>query len=393
VVPESDFQRYFAVATEFSTSGALSYRGEPFIFQPPAYPALLGVTFKIFGTSVSTGVALNLVLSIASLLVMLKTMLRIKTSPWVSIGLLAIFATYPGLISFVPILGSETLSVFLVCLTLLLSTYHGWQSSAMLGALLAVLTLTRPQYFPLVGVLALVALWRRQFVAAIAIALAFSVVLGPWVQRNQETFGIPVAVSANGGYVAFVNNNSSNSTATWMALSQINLTPEQRQKFDAAGGHLIFEQGDESEKTFLWTPAIDRIASEEAINWIYEHPTMFFKLALMRLSNTFATAGDSILAWLNPHTSTKTEKIAKFTTGITIAVTSLSAVAAALLLFRLGEPTVMLAISIIGLTIAGIMIFEGQGRYLVPMLPAMLVCIALARAPSDGRGYRRKQLT
>ncbi|WP_445656810.1 hypothetical protein [Achromobacter sp. NCFB-sbj8-Ac1-l] len=375
VEPESDFQRYFAVASEFSATGSFSFRGEPFIFQPPAYPFFLGIMFDVFSSSVKVGIISNMVLSIASLLVMLKTLQRIGPPSWVSVVLLAVFATYPGFIAFVPILGSETLSVFLVCLALLLGTYKGTLASVMLGAVLAALALTRPQYLPAVAIIGLVALWRREFSAAIIMAVSFSLVIAPWIIRNQIAFGIPVLVSANGGYVAFVNNNSSNSTATWMGLSQIKLTEEQRNRFAGAGAHDIFEPGDESEKTFRWTPAIDQVATSEAIQWMREHPTQFIKLALKRVSNTLMNSGNSIMVWLAPSDSTTTRLIIRITTLITIAVVALAFVAFSLTLRRLGEPSLILALSIFGLTLAGIAIFEGQGRYLIPMMPAMMVGI------------------
>lgn len=383
VTPESDFQRYFAVASEFSATGALNYRGEPFIFQPPGYPALLGVVFKLFGTSIGVGVALNLVLSVASLFVMLKTLTRVQASPRMSLITLAIFSLYPGFFAFIPILGSETLSTLLVCATLLLSTYTDLLSSVLLGLLLAALSLTRPQYLPVVGALVLVALCQRRFAKAIILALTFSMALGPWIMRNQSAFGVPVIISANGGYVAFVNNNSSNSTATWMALSQIRLTPEQRDRFGSIGALQFFQQGDESEKTFFWTPAVDRVASAEAVKWIRDNPDQFLTLAIRRLSNTLINAGESILIWLAPNEPLKHRVIAKTMTATTILVTILAAVAAMLMLARLGDPTVIVAISIAGLTLAGIAVFEGQGRYLLPMLPALLICIALVTAPPD----------
>lgn len=378
IEPISDFQRYFFVASEFSSTGHLSYRGEPFIFQPPAYPAVLGAVFKVFGSSALIGVLLNLVLSVASLIALHKTLSRLQLKPPILVGTLAVFAIHPGLIAFIPILGSETLSVFLVCSVLLLSTYRGKGAAALLGTLLAALALCRPQYLPVVVAVVAVALWHRNVSGALIITLAFAVVLAPWVARNQAIFGIPVTVSANGGYVAFVNNNSSNTTATWMALSLIKLTPEQYQKFDAVGGAAMFEEGDESEKTFLWTPDIDKVANQEAIGWIVSHPHQFLRLAITRLTNTLKNAGESIFVWWYPNQLPKNRPMGTFTTALTLAVTVMGGIATLFLLTRWTNPTVILAISIFALTFAAIAIFEGQGRYLIPTLPAMLICIALA---------------
>ena len=70
-VPESDFEGYYVIATNFYHNLGISMWGNPVAFQGMGYPFVLGLFFKLTGnTEVMTGKSLNLLLSISTMFVL-----------------------------------------------------------------------------------------------------------------------------------------------------------------------------------------------------------------------------------------------------------------------------------------------------------------------------------
>jgi 4-amino-4-deoxy-L-arabinose transferase-like glycosyltransferase len=229
VAPVSDFARYLEVATSIVNGTGLSVSGTPFISQPPLYPALLGGWLSVFGVHIAAAKALNLLLSTSTLILWAWTCPRAGMRPRWQLASLALLAFHPALVSYTGILGTETLAVFLAVLAFALTCAPMRAGMCcLLGIVLALVALNRPQLLPLpVGIVVGVLLggldWHRAR-NCLVLLVAFVAVLLPWTLRNEALFNRTVPISANSGYVLMVNNNALNRTGNWMPLSLVPLS-------------------------------------------------------------------------------------------------------------------------------------------------------------------------
>jgi 4-amino-4-deoxy-L-arabinose transferase-like glycosyltransferase len=128
----------------------------------------------------------------------------------------AIGAVYPLLWVIDGSLMSETPYVLLITLTLLAAYRYlrapSTRGALLVGACIALATLTRGEAIGLLVVLALPlawranAAWKPRLRAAALMGLAFFVVIAPWSLRNLTTFEDPILISTN-GYGVMVGAN------------------------------------------------------------------------------------------------------------------------------------------------------------------------------------------
>ena len=373
IEPVSDFKRYYDVAVEFASTGELTRNGFPFISQPPLYPLALGSIFKLTGPSVLIGVYFNLALSLLTLMLFLCFILKALDSSKFKIMALALFSLYPAVLGFLPILGVETLSLFLVVLIMLLFCYEGLFFSLFVGILISALTLTKAQYILLIAPIVIRLFILRKFGSSIMLMAGFLMVISPWIFRNYQLFDRPIAVSSNGGYTAFVNNNKDNLQSGWMPLSSIELSDDAKKAFAKVNALDLFREGDESEKMFLWTPAMDSIAAAEAVKWIISDPIRFIELGGLRLGAVFIYPAYTLLQWVF------------YTKGLLFFI-SLYIINLSVLLLTFGSfyflvknPILCVknnlyffSVLFIGVSAVSVFIFEGQGRYIIPLIPVMI---------------------
>ncbi|MCX7886148.1 MAG: hypothetical protein N3B01_02670, partial [Verrucomicrobiae bacterium] len=181
-LPFSDFKRYYDIACEFARTGRLAGQGHPFVFQPPAYPLFLGTLFWLFGPSVTVGKLANAVLAVAMLLVFWRVLRQTDFPQWAKLVALVVVGFHPPMITFVSVLGQETLALLFVVLTLWLAPRGGFW----LGMCCGLLTLARPQFVLLPFCMAAVGLGQKWYNARAAAWLlaGFAVALAPWALRN-----------------------------------------------------------------------------------------------------------------------------------------------------------------------------------------------------------------
>lgn len=390
--PVADFARYVEVASSIASGEGFRISGIPYISQPPLYPGILGFWFMLTGVSIEAGKTLNLVLWIGTFSTWIWLGARLQLRPAWQVASLTVLAFHPALIAYCNVLGTESLSVFLAVLGMAVAVARVPSRPLLLGAVLALTALNRPQMLPLpvFGALALflrdgnhLATWR--WIGAML--LGFALMLGPWVVRNTALFGEVVPVSANSGYVLLVNNNDANVQSGWMPLGSVPLRDEDRVLFAKAGfSDDFFSAQSEDWKLRHWTPAADAIGAGVARRWIAEHPGRFLKLALLRLSGSFDVG--SLMHWPFLERGGSPVWLGKLTAVLNIGV----AVWAVIALLRMSrrpddwELVDWLAVATLGLGVISILVFEGQGRYLLPLLPAAVFVIAASgRLTSPGR--------
>src|SRR5690606_21897834 len=163
-VPVSDFHVYWDIAKNVYNDLGISQRGEPKAFQGPFYPMVLGVWYKLVGTtSIFAGKILNVILSMATLLVFYSLLKRLFSRPGVVLLAYAFAAFLPNYIAYNSTLGTEILYTFLMVVTLRLqfSELKGRLRYPLMGVFIALTALTRP-YFIVYPVIVAAGEWIRR---------------------------------------------------------------------------------------------------------------------------------------------------------------------------------------------------------------------------------------
>lgn len=196
-----DDREYIPIANHLHDSYLLS-SGHLFdlgLRRPPVYPLFLRAVFDVFGQHYAAVVAVQLVLSVATVgLVYWLAQLMLPRR----LALLAAFllAIDPASIVFANQMMTETLFAFLLTLVVGLIVVALRRGSAIVaasaGVLLGLDVLTRPValYLPLVVVPAMLlvarARWRMSPILAAALVVGFAIPVGGWLVRNVHTTGV-----------------------------------------------------------------------------------------------------------------------------------------------------------------------------------------------------------
>jgi len=163
-------------------------------FRPPGFPAVLAAAYRMFGTSVGLGRAVNLVIGVLVVLLIERLVSRTagSTAGLVAAGLVAV---YPPLVANDVTLLAESLSLLLLLLIVIAVIDDRWQLAALATGVL-VLTRNSAQLFVLVIAALLLRRvgWRR----TLGFAGISALVVVPWIVRNQIQLGRPVLTTSNG---------------------------------------------------------------------------------------------------------------------------------------------------------------------------------------------------
>jgi hypothetical protein len=254
---------------------------------PVGYPALLGGVYAVVGPRLAAAYLVNALLGA---LAAVATHRAVHGGTGHRAGAIAaglLVALHPGLVAYTPAVMTEGAAAALVaCAVWAASRAHAdavaagrpsWRGLAVLGGVLGVATLVRPQLLalaPLLGALAggagTAGLRRRASRALAGAAIATGVVLGvcaPWTARNCARMGSCALVSVNGGWNLLIGADPA-STGAW---SPVQVPPACREVWDEA--------------------AKDACFGREARAWIAEHPVAWVKLVPRKLAATFDYCG------------------------------------------------------------------------------------------------------
>jgi 4-amino-4-deoxy-L-arabinose transferase-like glycosyltransferase len=264
-------------------------------------------------------------------------------------------ALYPHLIYFGAWLIAEALYLALLALALWLAVElqgrpRPW-GFALLGALLGLATLAKPatlMLLPLVGWWVWIApparLARARLEqAALVLALA-ALVIAPWTLRNYRVFGAFIPVSTNGGYTFYGANNA-----------------------DAFGGH---REGFPPRLPGLTEPQAEGEYYRRALDWITDYPRDVARLTVRKLVRLFSPLS-----------------VASFEQDYPLPLAPLVKVAytAFLILAFLGTVwsrsrwrELAVFYILIWRVLLGAVLFYGDARYTLPMVPSLVTFAALA---------------
>jgi 4-amino-4-deoxy-L-arabinose transferase-like glycosyltransferase len=183
--PLSDASHYHQIANNLASGRGYSLifpTGElhTTAFRPPLYPTLLGAAYRVVGTDLAVGRALNLALGVTVAVLALVLATRIA-GPLAGLVAGALVAVYPPLLANDTVLLTEPLSLALLLGMVLALTGRRWLVA---GVLLGLLVLARPSAQYLVVVVVVWLLWQIGWRRALGCAGVAALVVSPWVVRN-----------------------------------------------------------------------------------------------------------------------------------------------------------------------------------------------------------------
>jgi 4-amino-4-deoxy-L-arabinose transferase-like glycosyltransferase len=266
-------------------------------------------------------------------------------------------ALYPYLVYFGNWLISEALYLLILTLALWTMALQQRRSSRRgligLGLLLGLGILAKPAallLLPLVGCWALVAppdvSLQTRLGHASLVLLVTVLVVSPWTIRNYWAFGAFVPVSTNGGYTFYGANNA-----------------------EAFGGH---REG--------FPPALPGLTDAEAqseyyrrgLEWISGHPADFARLALRKVARLFSPL--SVASW---ETDYPLPPPAGWLVRVLYGAFLITALAGALLALRRWRSVFLFYMPMVSV-LASAVVFYGDTRYTLPMVPSLLIFASFA---------------
>jgi hypothetical protein len=249
--------------------------GHPTAFRAPAFPAVLGAVYAMFGRSYAAAYALQAILGGLAAPIAYLLCQRLGVSGWNARFAAIAVALHFGLVYYATHFASEPLFVLLAGVSALLATASSRWAMPASGWMLGIAALARPQAL---FVLPALPLWRhfgappehhypRRLVMASA---GFALALAPWIMRNAKVLGRPVPFTTNGGGTLYGANNDS-----------VARTPELRGWWIATNGL----PGRRSVDAATHEADADRLEYALGTTWIRSHPAAFGRLALHKFGN------------------------------------------------------------------------------------------------------------
>ena len=242
---------------------------------PIGYPAAIGAIYALVGPHPWAAMVLNAALGALAAYAAHRLAAR-SGSRVVALVAGLLVALHPGLVAYTPALMTEGVVAALVIVAAALAAWTRdrlalpWIGVALLGLVLGLATLVRPQSLVLAPLFAAIAVdggLRRRAVAAALATLVTLAICAPWTARNCVRMKRCALVSVNGGWNLLIGADAA-STGAW---SPVQVPDACREVYD------------EAEK--------DRCFGRAAQGYIAAHPLAWVGLAPSKLAATFDYAG------------------------------------------------------------------------------------------------------
>ena len=279
-----DDTAWYRVAAHYFANGdgyVNPFTGTPTAAWPPGYPVFLGIMFVVFGEGVYQTAAANIVLSLATIVVVYAIALRMFDRPTAILAASAL-AVWPGQIYFTSLALSEPLFTFLFALAVLLlisiPAAHRWRLPmvAAFGVVVALGGLTRGQALLLIPlgivVWGLVShRWKGAIGWGILAAFVACMTLTPWVIRNEQKLGSPVIISTNMGPNVWIGHHEGASGG-----------------MHVEGGALPQPDHEGLSQMEIEVEA-DRIALREGLEYMFTHPEDEVRLSAIKVRALYSS--------------------------------------------------------------------------------------------------------
>lgn len=282
--PPADDGRYYQVFAERLARGEgytwLWPDGviTPAAHYPVGYPALLSLSYRVFGASPVVAMAVNAVIGALAVWAVHRIARSVAPAgPALIAGLLA--ALHPSLVAYTPAVMTEGVTAALFAIlggaSVWLSERPGPRFGLLaLGLGAGFLVLVRPQALlvvPVFGALALArASARAKLAAAAAVTFVALLVCLPWTLRNCAKLERCVFVSANGGWNLLIGS-AEGATGAFVPVEQLGVPERCR---------AVYGEADK-----------DRCFGQVGLENVLEHPIRYLSLIPKKLLNTFDWSG------------------------------------------------------------------------------------------------------
>jgi 4-amino-4-deoxy-L-arabinose transferase-like glycosyltransferase len=359
-----DAASYDRIACNLLTTGEYGeLAGRPAAFWPPLYPLFLAAVYSIFGYHLLVARLVQALLGAGAVVAVYAAARTVLGRPIARLAGLG-GALYPYLVYFGNWLISEALYLLLLALALWVMARQQRRSSqrglAGLGVLFGLAILAKPAaifMLPLVVCWALVAPPDAPLPARLGraslVLLVTALVVSPWTVRNYRAFDAFIPVSTNGGYTFYGANNA-----------------------QAFGGH---REGFPPPLPGLSDPEAQDEYYRRGLEWIAEHPADFARLALSKLARLFSPL--SVASWETDYPlPTALDCLVRGLYGAFL----ITAFGGALLGLRRWRALFPFYIPILSV-LASAVVFYGDTRYTLPMVPSLLIFAALAVSSASER--------
>ena len=374
--PFNDAGTYHRIAVNLAHGHGFRGRyGQETAQYPPAWPFLLSLVYRVFGSSYTPGEVLNAVLGAATvplLYVAARRTLGRAEAIVVGVGMSLLI----GQVIWTDVLISETLFVFLLAVLLaMLAVLPATRprSALLVGIVLGVATLTRGEGFLLLTFP--IAMWwpqvsrrvlRRQVAIILAVVVACVV---PWTIRNAYTMHAFIPLSTDFASTFWAGHNPHANGAAVIPSAQL-LT---QVKVPATSPKHELE--------------VNSLLRKKALSWMVSHPLDELRLIPLKLLALQSAEGQAILIWIDEQASLAHPVLspsAGYRLGILADVgyyTLLTTFVASLAVFgkALWRRRVILRGALAYIGVALVMygfVFYGGFRYRAPLEPLMLLVAA-----------------
>lgn len=304
--PVYDFETLYKVAVNLYNGNGFTLNGYDWGFQSYGYPLILSLFFRLVNnSSIFTAKVFNVIISTCTLPVLFFIFKKVFTDKKVVYGLFILISFLPNMITYNNVLGTEVLSVFLlsvlVCLLVHLNEKNKKWNLVLQGLVCGILSLVKPFFMAYPVVIIWILFIHKKNVKklikkSVYLLIGFFIVLIPSIIKNYNQFGEFIPISYNGGFTLFVNNNSQNSSGSWMNASKVESSKEFEQKLRDVGYELKVDAKTEKEQC-LRNPKASGVFKNEAIKWIVNNPIEFIQLGFLRIKNVFFSGANDIQLW------------------------------------------------------------------------------------------------
>ncbi|MBE5813181.1 MAG: hypothetical protein E7314_05975 [Clostridiales bacterium] len=395
--PVYDFETLYKVAVNLFNGNGFTLNGYEWGFQSYGYPLILSLFFRLVNSSsIFTAKVFNVIISTLTLPVLFFIFNKVFKNKKIVYGLFILSSFLPNMITYNNVLGTEILSVFLlsvlICLLVHLNEKNKKWNLVLQGLVCGILSLVKPFFMAYPVVILWILFMHKKDVKkllkrAVWLITGFLVVLIPSIIKNYNQFGEFIPISYNGGFTLFVNNNSQNSSGSWMNASKVESSKEFEQNLRDVGYELKVDAKTEKEQC-LRNPKASGVFKNEAIKWIINNPIEFITLGFLRIKNVLFSGANDIQLWsfeaatLN-RLNIQEHRVFMIFMGVANSLVCTLSIAFFVVLFANIKNVFLEKTNLNKLIVLWTLLFfcavyfviEGQARYNFPMLFLMVMCV------------------
>lgn len=359
----SDEREYDSLAYSLASTASYSYDGIPTAYRPVGYPALVGSLYYVLGHHPLAVKCFQAVLDVGTALLIF--LILAGYSYRIRVLAAGLWAFYVPAILYSNFLMSETASAFLLTLTAFLITRKTDNRKGTLtsiGICFGILVLMKPGAL-ILPILLLFVLSRMNITpkSLYPAAIAFLLVLAPWIARNYLRFD-RFAVSSNGGINLLIGNNP-HATGAYGITFDPEVLRDAKGEFD-----------------------VDRRASQQALRFIGEHPVRFAFNATKKIGRLLESEGALVVLAFHANPEDTASHYASKYASIPFLLTLLTNIPYFLLLIFgvLGflasrrDPIWWFTLSLAGSWALVHAVYFGGGRFHFPLMPMASVFASLS---------------